>query len=107
MSQLEDVIATREIDVLDQTGQPAGKIQVHIGRPKQEETGEWGCPIEIAGVDRPRCAFGLDAIQAIELALYLVGETLAGTIEAQEGRLRWAGETSLGFPLLPTSSVKS
>ncbi len=101
MSQLTDVIATREIDILDHAGQPAGKIHVYIGRPKQEETGEWGCPIEIAGVDRPRCAFGLDAIQAIELALSLVGGTLAGTLEAGEGRLRWAGESHLGFPLPP------
>lgn len=103
MSQLTDIIATREIDILDQAGQPAGKIRIYLGRPRQEETGEWGCPFEIAGADddRPRWGFGLDAIHAIEGALKVIGGTLAGTLEASEGRLRWAGERDLGFPLPP------
>lgn len=108
MEQIDDVIATREIDILDLAGQPAGKIHVYIGRPKQKETGEWGCPFQIAGIGSGRTfwGFGLDAIQAIEGAFKVIGGTLAGTIEAQEGRLHWDGETDLGFPLPPTPPVK-
>lgn len=103
MSQLDDVIATRRIDVLGADGRPSGTIEVLIGRPRQEPTEEWGCPFQIVGVGSGQCrwGFGLDAIQALEGAMKVIGGTLAGTIEAQEGRLRWAGEVNLGFPLPP------
>jgi hypothetical protein len=95
--ELGDVIATRTLDVVDATGHPVGTLTVSFGRPTQEPTGEWLCPYKI-GPDRPFGALGLDAVQALELAMRLVGARLAAMPEAREGRLRLAGETNLGFP---------
>jgi len=99
--KLEDVIATRTIDVLSADGQPAGTMTVSLGRPTQEPTGEWLCAYQITGDGSNRSfgALGLDAVQAIDLAMHLIGARLADTAEAKEGRLRWSGESKLGFPL--------
>lgn len=103
MNKLIDTIATRAIDVLDASGNPLKTVMVFIGRPEQEATGEWGCPFQIDGLGsgRPFRGFGLDAIQAIQGAMVVIGGTLAGTTEAEEGRLRWAGDKDLGFPIPP------
>jgi hypothetical protein len=96
--ELGEVIATRTLDVIDTSGRPLGTMTVSIGRPRQEPTGEWLCPYQI-GSGRPFGALGLDAVQALELAMRVIGARLALTPEAHEGRLRWVGEMDLGFPL--------
>jgi hypothetical protein len=98
---IDDIIATRSIEVLTKEGSPERTMTVLIGRPTQEPTGEWRCPYQIIGdgSEHPFGALGLDAVQAIELALKIIGARLAATTEAREGRLRWAGERDLGFPL--------
>ena len=96
-----DIIATRELDVIDENGRAVRRVLVHIGRPWQEPTGEWAAPFQILGLGRSRVsrAFGLDAIQALQLVQLMIGSTLAITDEGKQGRLRWAGEKSLGFPV--------
>jgi hypothetical protein len=102
-TQIDDPIAQRTIDVVDAEGRVTGSMTVLLGRPMQEPTNEWGCPFQIIGDGSDRCywSFGLDAIQAIQGALLVIGGTLAGTEAAREGRLRWAGDPDLGFPLPP------
>ncbi|WP_437669671.1 DUF6968 family protein [Sorangium sp. So ce131] len=95
-----DIIATRVIDVLDDTGKPSRQILVHIGRPSQEPTGEWSLPYQIVGIRKDRIfrVLGLDAVQALQLAHIVIGSVLASSDEAKQGRLRWNGHTDLGFP---------
>jgi hypothetical protein len=103
MSTLDDVIATRTYDVLGAHGAVERQVHVRIGRPTQEPTGEWLCPYQITGLgfDRVFGALGMDAIQALQSVMVVIGGTLAGTTEAEEGRLRLDGFDDLGFPLPP------
>jgi hypothetical protein len=98
---MKNVIATRVLEVVDVDGRPCGKVTISIGRPVQEPEGEWRCPYKIVGLGfrRTRAAFGFDAIQAIQGAFLVIGGTLAGTKEAEEGHLLFDGSTNLGFPL--------
>lgn len=103
MTHIKDAIATRSIDVLDANGALSGNVSVRLGRPAQEPTGEWACAYEVTGLgfDRVVRVMGMDAIQALQAAMLVIGGTLAGTREAAEGRLRWAGSSDLGFPSPP------
>jgi hypothetical protein len=100
---MKRVIATRVLDVLDLRGQPGDTVTISFGRPVQEQEGEWSCAYRVVGLGfkRSRQVFGLDAVQALQAAFLVVGGMLAGTTEAREGRLRWAGSADLGFPLPP------
>lgn len=106
MKTLDDVIAVRTLEVLDAEGHLLRHATVLIGQPKQEASGEWRCPYQIIGLgmDRVFGALGLDAIQALQLVMVVIGGTLAGTPEAEQGRLRWEGGEDLGFPLPPEPS---
>jgi len=101
MQHTFDIIATREIDIFSEDGSAVGQVLVHIGRPWQEPTGEWAAPFQILGLGRSRVsrAFGLDAIHALQLVHLMIGSTLAASDEGKQGRLRWAGEADLGFPV--------
>jgi hypothetical protein len=63
------VVAER---VLRVPGQPKRKVSVRIGLPRRLGGGwDWGCPVEITGLDAPRIryVFGVDAFQALQLGL--------------------------------------
>lgn len=101
MKQEFEIIATREIDIVSEDGKPVGQALVHIGRPWQEPTGEWAAPFQILGLGRARVsrAFGLDAIQALQLVHRMIGGMLEASDQGRQGRLRWAGSSDLGFPV--------
>lgn len=98
-----DVIASRTIDVVDSDGTRIREVLVHIGRPWQEPRGHWAQPYQIVGLGdgKVRRIFGFDAIQALQDVCLVIGSILAGSDEGQQGRLRWAGESDLGFPVSP------
>lgn len=109
-----DVIASRVIDALGDDGNPLRKVYVHIGRPWQEPEGEWALPYQIEGVGdgKARCVLGFDAVQALQGVHLVIGSILASSDEGERGRLRWAGEANLGFPVPalrsePTEAEKS
>ena len=100
--QLTDVgtiIATREF----QTDQ--GKITVLIGLPQKfPEEEDYFCPYQIVGTGsgRVRRAGGVDAVQALQGALRMIGTDIYTSAEAQQGQLSWVGGRGLheiGFPL--------
>jgi hypothetical protein len=103
MSKLADVIATRTLQVLDAQGSLVRTVQILIGRPTAEQTGEWGCPYQILGIEDESIyrVYGTDSLHAIQCALTVIGGTLLGTEEGETGRLRWQGEHDLGFPAPP------
>jgi hypothetical protein len=101
---LEDVIATRALEVLDEQGNWLRTATVRIERPRQLEEDEWQCRFQIIGLHDDRVwggALGLDAVQALQGVMTVLGGALAGTVEGQAGRLRWEGSEDLGFPSVP------
>jgi len=100
---LGEVMATRRLQV---SGEPEREVLVKLGRPQPSrdapDSGEYFCPFQItgAGDERVRYAAGVDAFQAIELTLRLIGAELHRLNGQVEGRLRWECDESgnLGFP---------
>ena len=93
---LGTVIATRTLQT------EASEVVVRLGapRPMAAEPRDWECPWRVDGLeDGPveRCAFGIDALQALILALTQIGDQLT------HHRLP---VTFLGFPELgvPTTN---
>jgi hypothetical protein len=76
-------------------------MRVAILSPTEEQQG-WSCAYEIdwpAGLQR-KLASGVDALQAMHLALQRIGTDLYTSNEHLEGRLRWkkVGD-GYGFPV--------
>lgn len=94
------VIAARELSLDD-----AQTIRVLIGTPKQRtDSNEWYCPYQTVGIGSGRVgiSFGVDFVQALVLALSMVGAELYCSKEHEAGRLSWecgAVKGDLGFPV--------
>jgi len=73
-------------------------VVLTIGVPQPVPGSDWGCAIQITGLKtawrRPRYVFGVDAIQALHLALKHAGVIL----ESTKPKLAWFGENNLGMP---------
>lgn len=97
------VIASREL-LLDENR----KIEVLIGKPEPCPDGiDWYCPHQTVGVrsGRVRSAIDVDSMQALILALSMVGAELYTSEEYESGRLSWdcgAVKGDLGFPVPET-----
>lgn len=91
---LGDVIAERELEI-DGT---AGAV-VRIGRPAPDlrEGGDWRCPFQIVGLgdEAVHEAFGVDAVQALQLCFQMIDIHLASARGARE--ITWLGSEDLGF----------
>jgi hypothetical protein len=79
---------------------PSGKpVGVTIGVPQPVPGSDWGCPLQITGLNttwrRPKSVFGIDGLQALHLAMQCAGAVL----ESSERKLEWLGQTEdLGMP---------
>ena len=96
------IIATREIDIDGNR-----KVLVTIGTPREfPEGGNYFCPYQISGMGngRVRYAGGADSVQALELALQVIGTDLYTSAEFKADRLRSEGRRNLGFPVPATIS---
>jgi hypothetical protein len=76
-------------------------VRLAIGRPEPdpEPDGDWRCRVMIEGLG-PRVdqhAYGVDAVQALALALEMARAHLQPS-SAQPARVRWLGQTDLGLP---------
>ena len=71
-------------------------VTVQIGRPYTEPDGAWFCPYRVVGLapEATRRAGGVDGIQALQLALVMIG----GELSSSSNSLKWEGESSTGFP---------
>lgn len=98
---IRDVIARRVL-----TGPSASRRRyvVRIGRPEPDETIDWRCAYHISGIGMrlPRYAFGVDAFQALILAL----QAIQVRLETAGVPLHWLGGEAgdLGFPRHVSSS---
>lgn len=80
-------------------------VTVEIGKPEEfPGGGGYYCPFKISGMlgDKVRHAGGVDEVQALHLALQMIGAVLSASDEAKDGVLRWVGnpeDPACGFPL--------
>jgi len=73
------------------------RLTVRLGTPRKTGSVEWGCPYQIVGLDgsRVEIAYGIDAIQALQLALAAIHIRFEGRSDCT-----WKGgdEGDAGFP---------
>lgn len=101
--RLGTVIAERVLD-LKSSLRSTTKVIVRIGRPRRDRqlTRDWYCPIRILGIgmDRVQVAYGIDSVQALQLAQTMIAATLVLYYQRlNPGTLTWLGNAHLGFPL--------
>jgi hypothetical protein len=78
----------------------APTVVVRIGRPEMADGPTWICRYAIEGLSlvTPDHTYGVDALQALLMAVYSVRGFLAASQEAKSGRLSWLGDTGdFGF----------
>jgi hypothetical protein len=79
---------------------PSGKpVVVTLGVPQAVPGSDWGCALQITGLNtiwrRPKYVFGIDGLQALHLAMLCAGAVL----ESAQCKLEWLGQTEdLGMP---------
>jgi len=79
---------------------PNGKpVVLTIGVPQPVPGSDWGCELQITGLNsswrRPKYVFGIDSIQALHLAMECAGAVL----ESAKLELEWLGQREdLGMP---------
>jgi len=84
-------------DRLFESGGRAKAVRVRIRKPRRDpKTRNHWCTFEVSGVGEARGfkVWGVDSLQALQLAIRAAGELLR-----EEGRgLTWCGDSDLGFP---------
>ena len=100
-----EVIARRELVALGRDGERRS-VEVRLGKPTPSDRGggggggggEWTCAVQIVGLgpERIKEAFGVDSVQAIQLALRLATIDLHSLASANSLRLEWLGG-EIGF----------
>lgn len=101
LENLGQVIASRSIKIEGQDE----IYTVSIGLPRQfSDSMDFYCPVQIASETHKgeiMYSAGIDSVQALQLALRLIGGTLFRLNRECEGKLRWDGDEhgDLGFPL--------
>lgn len=107
ISEISEVVAERRLYL---EGEPDTNICVRLGRPQKISSPTSGdvvlCPYQILGIgdEKVRSAGGVDEIQALQLAMEMVGSELYFKLNRKcGGKLRWeAGKGGdLGFPVPP------
>jgi hypothetical protein len=81
-------------------------VKVEIGTPVAVPGSDWGCRLRITGLPTKidRRVFGIDGVQALELALLLSGKVLASFVRSSVGTIEaWGNPITdvhrLGLPL--------
>ena len=95
MSALDRVIASRFLTcVIDGHRQ---EVRVNLGEPV-DDNGAFTCAYEIVISNHSTVheITGIDGIQALQLALFMVGSTLRSMADASDWR--WTDEPGSGFP---------
>jgi hypothetical protein len=95
--ELDDIIAERHL--VGRQGDQTFAVTVKIGKPVPHPDGDWECPYVISGLPSPISlrVGGVDAVQALFLALRAIGADLKFLYK--DIHLQWLGMDDLGFPL--------
>ncbi len=89
--ELGEVIAERELEFVPDQGE-AQAVTVRLGRPVPDPRApdrSWCCPYQILGTGRDRvfAIFGVDALQALLLALHTIPVELAAYVRQHPGKV--------------------
>lgn len=92
-----ELVGERTLE-LDGADGAAVIVRVFVPVPDQDD---FRCNFEIEGLAKPVSAYGMgvDALQALELALQQIGVRLYLSDEFKAGRLTFLGHPNLGFPV--------
>ena len=106
---LGEVIAERCLTFRADAGW-SREVWVRLGRPvadPSEENGAWLCPYQIAGLSRDRvmAIFGIDAMQALVLAIHTIPAELAALMKDHGGRFLYQDRLETSFLRACRSSV--
>lgn len=95
-----EVIATR---LLELAGDPVAEVLVKIGKPERSEHNDFCCRVQVTGLgdERVHGIFGVDSVQALELAMRFLGSELQHLNTQYKGQLRWGDAPTgwFGFPI--------
>ena len=96
-----EVLAEREYEATDINGGAPRKVVLRIGmpRPDPQPGGDWVCPVQVVGMgdDDVLEVPGVDAVQALHLAMAMAGVRL--TYPPKGTTITWLGGPDLGLPL--------
>ena len=97
-----EVIATRELTIAEDNS-PSASVAVSLGKPQRlPDSQDYYCPYQIAaaGTQKVRYMCGVDAFQALQLALRTIAVELEVLNKDLGGKLRWGcnDKGGLGFP---------
>lgn len=100
MLEIVDPIAVRELEAEAAEGE-VRSVFARFGRPERDPApgGDWQCAFQITGLgeDDVQYAFGVDSVQALQLAFQAAGAQLFAA--GGTGRsITWLGMPDLGFP---------
>ena len=100
LDNIGEVIATRQLCLMDESNR---EISVKIGKPQLSEHNDYFCPIQVTGIGEERVhgVYGVDSVQALELAMRYLGSELQRLNTQHQGRIRWgdAPKGWFGFPI--------
>ena len=100
LDTIGEVIATRTLSLVDD---PSREIVVKIGKPQLSEHDEFHCAIQVTGIGEERVygIFGVDSVQALQLAMRFLGSELQRLNTQHHGRIRWGDAPTgwFGFPI--------
>ena len=98
---LGQIVARR---AMGREGQSGTYLTVEIGTPQpyEDDPAAWFCPYRIAATEGKQekrfAVVGVDAVQALQLALKIIGSELFVINRDLGGALRFLGDRNLGFP---------
>lgn len=93
------VIGTRVLQVNGKAG--AVEVPVTLYIPVEDDLG-WGCRYDIGWPRKPRVStvWGIDALQAVHLAMQKIASELYASPYHKRGLLSWRGQgAGYGFPI--------
>lgn len=99
LRNIAEVIAIRELFLTDGHGSKR-RVKILIGKPEPFPDAEGHyCPFQISGVgsEEIRYSAGVDAVQALQLVMLMIGATLEFLAKEVDGDLWWDGDESGGF----------
>lgn len=102
LDKIETIVATRNLMLAG-----SRRIIIFLGKPEKfPDSDDYYCPYQIIGLgaEKVRYAGGIDAVQALQLALNMIGADLYTSAESKNGELSWEGgkKGELGFPVPDT-----
>jgi|SRR5690242_11803783 len=98
------LIATRVLILRRPTGDI--EVPIRIFAPEQQSV-DWACRIEVGWPDATfsMAAHGVDAVQALELGLQLIGVQIYTSAHHASGKLTWL-ESGKGYGFPVTSNLR-